>query len=229
MDNIRNTGTGDDNRDLPQFGVAGGMRDSTTLGGGDTLGGTRTAGTTGGSSDASGATELGDMGGTTGTGVAGSLSNTEYTGNAAPMGDSAMSGSFTDGGMGREGDMNGSDGWSLARAISPTQHAVLDYTVAGTFLAMGLKYREHNRAAANLAFLNAAMVAGMSMMTDYPGGMTRRLSFRGHRTGDMVQAALAGLGPMLFGFSRTPEAKFFYGQALSEVGVIAATDWDRNE
>jgi hypothetical protein len=31
---------------------------------------------------------------------------------------------------------------------------------------------------------------------------------------------------MLFGFARDDEANFFYGQALSEAGVIAATDWD---
>lgn len=41
-----------------------------------------------------------------------------------------------------------------------------------------------------------------------------------------MQAALAGVGPALFGFARAPEANFFYGQALSEAGVIAATDWD---
>ena len=64
------------------------------------------------------------------------------------------------------------------------------------------------------------------MLTNYPGGVFRVLSFRTHRTGDMVQAALAGLGPMLFGFADEPEAKYFYGQAASEVGVIAATDWN---
>jgi len=42
----------------------------------------------------------------------------------------------------------------------------------------------------------------------------------------MVQAALAGAGPALLGFAKEPEAMFFYGQALSEVGVIANTDWD---
>jgi len=52
------------------------------------------------------------------------------------------------------------------------------------------------------------------------------MSFHAHRTGDIVQAVLAGVGPMLFGFGSEPEAKYFYGQAMSEIGVIAATDWD---
>jgi hypothetical protein len=112
------------------------------------------------------------------------------------------------------------------RFISPAQHAVLDYGVAGTFFAVGMSMLPRHRPAATLAFINGAMVLGMSLLTDYPGGVFRKLSFHGHRTGDIMQAGLAGLGPALFGFAGDPEAKFFYGQAVSEVGVIAATDWD---
>ena len=102
---------------------------------------------------------------------------------------------------------------------------MLDYAVAATFFGVAWVMRGH-RAAASLAFANGVMVAGMSMLTDYPGGVVRVLPFRGHRTGDVLQAALAGLGPTLFGFAGDDEAKFFYAQAASEVGVIAATDWD---
>ena len=115
---------------------------------------------------------------------------------------------------------------ALGASISPTQHAVLDYSVAGTFLALGAALASRHRRAAALAFLNGGMVLAMSMLTDYPGGVARRLSFRAHRTGDIVQAALAGLGPVLFGFAGEPEARYFYGQAASEAGVIAATDWN---
>jgi hypothetical protein len=114
----------------------------------------------------------------------------------------------------------------ISKAISPAQHAVLDYGVAATFFAFGFAVMSRHRPAAALAFVNGTMVLGMSLLTDYPGGVFRTLSFRTHRTGDIVQAALAGLGPVLFGFGRDPEAKYFYGQAASEVGVIAATDWN---
>jgi hypothetical protein len=114
----------------------------------------------------------------------------------------------------------------FTKAISPAQHAVLDYGVAATFFAFGFAVRSRHRAAAALAFANGAMVLGMSLLTDYPGGVLRTFSFRTHRTGDVVQAALAGLGPVLFGFGSDPEARYFYGQAASEVGVIAATDWN---
>jgi hypothetical protein len=114
----------------------------------------------------------------------------------------------------------------LPTPISPAAHAVLDYSVAATFFCAGAWLMRRHRAAATLAFANGAMVAGMSMLTDYPGGLVRVLPFRGHRAGDVVQAAFAGLGPALFGFAGDQEARFFYAQAASEVGVIAATDWD---
>ena len=112
------------------------------------------------------------------------------------------------------------------RGIPAAQHSVLDYAVAGTFFAMGAVYMKSHRRAATLAFVNGAIVLGMSMLTDYPGGLHRKLSFRSHRSGDVIQAALAGLGPMLLGFGSDPQAKFFYGQAASGAAVICATDWD---
>jgi hypothetical protein len=111
------------------------------------------------------------------------------------------------------------------KTISPGQHAVLDYSVAATFFTLGMRYRGRNNAAATLAFLNAGMVLGMSLFTDYPGGIWRRLSFKTHRTLDVVQAAVTAVGPALLGFGSAPEAKAFYAQATSEVGVIAMTDW----
>lgn len=114
----------------------------------------------------------------------------------------------------------------FSKVISPAQHAVLDYSVAATFLTLGYSLMSRHRPAAVLALLNGGMVLGMSMLTRYPGGVFPKLSFKTHRTGDIAQAVFASLGPMLFGFGDDPEAKYFYGQAASEVGVIAATDWD---
>jgi hypothetical protein len=117
-------------------------------------------------------------------------------------------------------------GLATTRPITPAGHAVLDYSVAATFFAMGTAFARRHPTASALAFVNGAMVLGMSLLTDYPGGLYRTLSFRAHRTGDIVQAALAGFGPLLLGFAGDPEARYFYGQACSEVGVIAATDWN---
>src|ERR1043166_3160562 len=75
----------------------------------------------------------------------------------------------------------------IPAVISPAQHAVLDYGVAATFFALGAMFAPRHRRAAGLAFLNGAMVLGMSLLTDYPGGIYRALSFRGHRTGERLQ------------------------------------------
>ena len=85
---------------------------------------------------------------------------------------------------------------TLTTAISPAQHAVLDYGVAATFLAFGFSRLSRHRPAAALAFVNGAMILGMSLLTNYPGGVLRALTFRMHRSGDIAQAALAGLGPI---------------------------------
>jgi len=117
----------------------------------------------------------------------------------------------------------------VPKTISPAKHAMLDYGVAATFLSMGFRFKGRNNAAAALAFINGGMVLGMSMATDYPGGVWKKISFQTHGVLDIVQAALAGFGPLLFGFAVSGDAKPFYAQAASEVGVIAATDWDGME
>ena len=113
----------------------------------------------------------------------------------------------------------------VGKSIRPGQHAMLDYGVAFTFFSLAAKYWRSHRPAATLAIINGAMVLGVSVFTDYPGGLWRKISFPMHGALDVVQAGVAGLGPVVMGFAGDPEAKTFYGQALSEVGVIAATDW----
>ncbi len=113
----------------------------------------------------------------------------------------------------------------VEKTIDPGQHAMLDYGVAFTFFSLAAKFWHSHRPAATLAIINGAMVLGVSVCTDYPGGLWRKISFPMHGALDVMQAATAGLGPVVMGFARDEEARAFYGQALSEVGVIAATDW----
>lgn len=113
----------------------------------------------------------------------------------------------------------------VPRTIGPRQHAMLDYGVAFTYFSLAARHWGRHRAAAALAAINGAMVLGVSMLTDYPGGLWRKIPFPVHGALDVVQAGVAGFGPVLMGFAGDEEARAFYGQAVSEVGVIAATDW----
>jgi hypothetical protein len=111
--------------------------------------------------------------------------------------------------------------------ISPTVHAWLDAIVTGYFIGVGAWcIARGKKGAATAAFVNAGMVAGVSLMTDYHGTGDKPINFKLHGTLDAVQATTAALGPVLHGFADEPESAFFYGQALNEVAVIAATDWD---
>jgi len=117
----------------------------------------------------------------------------------------------------------------VPKMISPRVHAWLDVAVTGYFLVLGTIFRTRgSKRAATAAFINAGMVAGVSLLTDYNGTGEKPISFKLHGTLDAVQAATAALGPVLHGFADEAESAFFYGQAANEVAVIASTDWDRN-
>ena len=116
---------------------------------------------------------------------------------------------------------------NVRKVISPKVHAWLDVAVTGYFLGIGLWFAARGKAGPAAAALeNAAMVAGVSIMTDYDGTGEKPIRFKMHGTLDAVQATSAALGPVLHGFADEPEAAFFYGQAANEVAVIATTDWD---
>jgi hypothetical protein len=115
---------------------------------------------------------------------------------------------------------------SVPKIIDSSTHAVLDYVTAATFIAMGFGMMKRNRTAANLAFGNGAAVLGLSLMTDYPGGVFRTISFKTHGVIDMLQAGMMALAPTMLGFASEPEAQIFHGSAAFEAAVVAATDWD---
>jgi hypothetical protein len=104
-------------------------------------------------------------------------------------------------------------------------HAVADYATAGAFAALGMYLHKRNPRAAGLAYANAAAIAGLSMMTDYPGGMFPMLSFRAHGRADLALSALAAAGPAMLGFADDPAARMFYGAAGLETAIVSSTDW----
>jgi hypothetical protein len=113
------------------------------------------------------------------------------------------------------------------KLISPKLHAWLDVAVTGYFAALGLWFAaQGKRRPATAAFVNAGMIAGVSLLTDYEGDGGKPINFKLHATLDAVQATKAALAPLLYDFADEPESVFFYGQAANELAVIASTDWD---
>jgi hypothetical protein len=115
----------------------------------------------------------------------------------------------------------------VPKIITPRVHAWLDVAVTGYFAGLGVWFAVRGKGrAAVAAFVNAGMVAGVSLLTDYEGNGEKPINFKLHGTLDAVQATTAALAPALLGFADEPESAFFYGQAVNEVAVIATTDWD---
>lgn len=111
------------------------------------------------------------------------------------------------------------------RALSPAQHAIADYATAATFAIAGVVLRRRHRAAATLALFHAAGVLAGSLLTRYPGGLVPAITFRTHGRLDLLMAATNALGPTLLGFAEEPEAAWFHGATLMELGVVSATDF----
>jgi len=114
---------------------------------------------------------------------------------------------------------------SVPKMFDAGAHAVADYATAGAFAALGLYFHNRNRRAAQLAYANAAAIVGLSMLTDYPGGMFPVFSFRAHGQADLALTALATAGPAMLGIANDPAARVFYGAAGLETAIVSSTDW----
>ena len=115
---------------------------------------------------------------------------------------------------------------SVPKVINAKGHAVIDYLTAGSFFAAWYALKDRNPRAASFACVNGMAVLGSSMLTDYPGGVWRVISFKTHGMIDVALTAMAALGPSALGFASEPEGQFFHGQAAMEAGVVAATDFN---
>ena len=59
----------------------------------------------------------------------------------------------------------------IPKPINPTVHAVLDYATSAYFFGVAAGLWRRNRAGAIGALVNGGAVLGLSLMTDYPGGV----------------------------------------------------------
>jgi hypothetical protein len=114
----------------------------------------------------------------------------------------------------------------LPKLIGPKGHAVADYSVAGAFLLMSAMYWRNNKRASIAAMLCGGATAIISMLTNYPGGVKRVISYRMHGRIDAGLAGLTAAMPNFLAFPDEDEAKFFRMMALGETVVTGLTDYD---
>ncbi len=113
----------------------------------------------------------------------------------------------------------------LPKVVRPRPHAIIDYAVAGSFLLMGALWWKRNRRAAVGCFICGGATAANSLLTDYPGGIVRGISYRNHGRIDALLAGLTAATPALMNFKDEPEATFFGSSAVGQTAITGLTDY----
>src|SRR6266850_2562444 len=113
----------------------------------------------------------------------------------------------------------------MPKVISPKAHAIVDYITVGAFLLTGVFYWSRNKRAALGAFLCGGAELATSLLTDYPGGVKKVISFRNHGKIDTGLAAMTATMPEFMSFRHTREKSFFLAQAGMMTAVTNLTDF----
>ncbi|HEV2704721.1 MAG TPA: SPW repeat protein [Pyrinomonadaceae bacterium] len=113
------------------------------------------------------------------------------------------------------------------KLLKPLPHAVLDYAVAGTLIAAPWLFGfSRNKKATTNSVASGAAVLGLSLMTRYPLGAVKLVSFPAHGVIETVAAAATAAAPWTMGFSRNRAARLTHLAAgLGTLAVAAITDY----
>jgi hypothetical protein len=119
----------------------------------------------------------------------------------------------------------------MTKALQPLPHAVIDYAWAGTMMAAPWLFGfSRNRKATTNAVVSGAGILALSLMTRYPLGAVKLVSFPTHGVIEAVAGVATAAAPWLMGFSRNRSAKLTH--LLSGLGtlmVVAMTDYQAAE
>jgi len=117
----------------------------------------------------------------------------------------------------------------MPKIIKPHAHAVSDYLIAGAFFVTAALYWRRNKRAAISSLICGGIATTNSVLTDYPGGAWKVISFQTHGKLDAGLAALTATLPRVMAFAEDAEARFFTMQSMAETAVTAMTDFDYYE
>jgi hypothetical protein len=97
----------------------------------------------------------------------------------------------------------------IPRMVAPKAHAMIDYASVGLFLGTTAWFWRRNRRAAMASLICGGTELAIMLLTDYPGGMKKFISFRTHREMDYGLAAMVASMPGFLAFKGDDETKFF--------------------
>jgi len=114
----------------------------------------------------------------------------------------------------------------LPKVLDAKTHAIMDYVTAAGFAAMAAMFWGRNKRAAIGAAMCAGAITATSLLTDYPGGVKRVISFPTHGRIDVGLAGMTAAIPTFMAFTDEDEAKYFRGAALMETVITGLTDFE---
>jgi hypothetical protein len=115
----------------------------------------------------------------------------------------------------------------MPKLLSPRAHAIADYTTIGGLVLIGAMLWRRKKHAAIAAFTCAGAETANVLLTNFPGGLARTISFSTHGKIDMGLAATCSSMPDFMGFQDDPHAKFFRIMGLSITTIAALTDFQQ--
>jgi len=115
----------------------------------------------------------------------------------------------------------------MPKVISPKAHAIADYITLGGLTLMAALFWKKNKRAAIAALTCAGAEATNTLLTDFPGGLAKVISFHNHGRIDMGLAATCSALPNFMGFDEEPAAKYFRVMGLNITTIAALTDFSQ--
>jgi hypothetical protein len=113
----------------------------------------------------------------------------------------------------------------LPRVLSPKAHAVADYLTIGSLLAAAALFWCRNPKASLGAIVCAGAGLATSLLTDYPGGVAKVISYPTHGKIEIGLAAMMATVPEFLAFNDDKEKKFFLAEAAAVTAVSNLTDF----
>lgn len=113
----------------------------------------------------------------------------------------------------------------MPKVINPTVHAIIDYGMAASFFTMAALFWKRNKRAAISCLVCGGAETTISLLTDYPGGITDAMSFETHGRIDFGMSGLIASMPNLLRFDDEKESAFFRLQGMGMAAVTGLTDF----
>ena len=116
----------------------------------------------------------------------------------------------------------------LPKSIPLKTHAIVDYAVAGSFLAAAALLWNRHRRAATAALVCGAAGAANALLTDYPGGVFKVVPLSQHRHIENTIAGALATIPGIAGFSEDRISYLFRGQGIGMAALAGITDFEED-